>query len=433
MKPATPRQCTPYSDTGNLPRWVSLALGGAILFSLLLHFWAQVCQSQLLHWNLTLLNYQEFLINFEGGPVRRGLLGELLLWSTRLTVVSPILIIQTVCIAAYVAFTLLVILRSRRAGWCWWLCLSPLMCGYLQDVIRKDYIQLLLLLPILALCAREKLSAFRCAAVGALMVLEVLLHEAFIFWGAPLPLLILLTSAQKRRDGALTVCIVLAAFLLQCYWHGDSSVTEGIVASWRGLLPHWNSLNAHSIGGLDWELLPTLDKHFHGNFHSGSIGWWQAAERALVYIVNSFVVTQFAGVFTREASEGRGRELTVRVTRTYLLVSICMVPMFTVLSCDFGRLYLYLTSATVLASMIIPADVTDKATGRFLTGAVTRWTDMIDRLLPLRRRRWVVAVLLLVVGDSTWGFSWSNWFSQTVLGALWIGCYSLCTKLAALI
>lgn len=332
----------------------------------------------------------------------------------------------------YIAFTLWILRRSRRAGWCWWLILSPLLCGYVADVIRKDYLQLLLMVPILTLCARQRLSDVRCFAVMALLVLELFLHEAFIFWGAPLPLLVMLTSSRSRVTSIGCAAVVVFAFLLQSYWHGDAAVTEGIVASWQGVCPRADHMIAHSFGGLDWELMNTIQKHFRGNFYDTSIGWWQAAERVLVFVINAVVVTQFAGAFSREAGTPRGIALTVRVTRVYLLLAICLLPMFTVLSCDYGRIYLYLTASTVMACMMLPPRTLDRATGWCLTGPVTRLVSAINAALPLSTRRYALAILLIFAADSTWGFTWSRWFSQTIAGSLWLIFRAGCTHLSVI-
>lgn len=408
----------PYSSKG-LPHWAYIAVSLAIIIALIFHLWGQVVK-ELNLWDLGRLNYQEFLINFEGGPVRRGLFGELMLWVTQWTGLSPIRIIQIVSLAAYFLFTVWILLRSHRAGWCWWLALSPLMCGYVNDVIRKDYLQLLLLIPVLALCARQKLNNSAATGITLLLVIEIMLHEAFMFWGAPIPLLVILTQSRNRNIGIFYAFIVVIVFLVQCYWHGDAFVTRGIVASWHGICPSSETMTSVSFGGLDWDLLETINIHVHSNFYDKSVGWYLAAERLLVFLFNSFVVTQFAGTFSRYAGGQNGVQLNVRVTRVYLLIFLCLLPMFTILSCDYGRLYLYLTSSTVMACLVLPANVIDKATGWFFTSGIEIIVDKINHLMPLRTRQYMIAIMLFFVSESTTGFTWGRWLIQSVAGALWM-------------
>lgn len=424
MNPVKPA-IKPYSHTNLLPRWVTVGVGVAIVAALGLHVWTQVVKGSLMGDPTGSLQYQEFLINFEGGPVRRGLLGQLMLWLTQLTGLSPIPFINLLAISAYVAFTLWMLRRTRRTGWSWWLALSPLMCGYVNDVIRKDYLQLLLLVPILAMCARQRLTAMRCAAITALLILELLLHEAFIFWGAPLPLLVMLTDRRHRRAGIVCTTLVVITFLLQCRFHGSLAVTERIVASWQQAWPAATSLSPHIFGGIDWEILPTIDLHLHNNFYDPTLGWGLIGARIVAFIINGLLVTQFAGAFGPGAGTDAGRGLTVRVTRLYLMLAVCMLPLFTVLSCDFSRLYLYLATTTVMGSMMLRPGTLDRATGWFATGPATRMVTCIDTHLTLRTRQWLIVALLLICGDATDGFLWQDWRYQTVIGSLWYAVKSL--------
>lgn len=74
MKPLHSSTFRPVGSDG-FPRWLTIAFSVAVILSLLLHIWAQVINDDFGNWDVRMLNYQEFLINFEGGPVRRGLLG----------------------------------------------------------------------------------------------------------------------------------------------------------------------------------------------------------------------------------------------------------------------------------------------------------------------------------------------------------------------
>lgn len=130
-----------------------------------------------------MLHYQEFLINFEGGFVRRGFCGQVLLSLVRFTGLPVISFIQTVCLLIYGAFMLWILRKGYTRGWCWWLFLSPLLCGHTVDIVRKDYLQLLLFIPVLYLCAKDTLALGGRCALLFLLLLELLLHEAFVFWG----------------------------------------------------------------------------------------------------------------------------------------------------------------------------------------------------------------------------------------------------------
>ena len=84
--------------------------------------------------------WSEFLINFEGGFVRRGLIGELLYFFSMSTGLQPAWIFVPVCVIAYIFVTWFLYNKFKGYGIIWWLVFSPLLCGHTTDLIRKDYI-----------------------------------------------------------------------------------------------------------------------------------------------------------------------------------------------------------------------------------------------------------------------------------------------------
>lgn len=90
--------------------------------------------------NLNNYNYSEFLINFQGGFVRRGLLGEFLYQTYK---IADIPISQTILILSLIFFLFVLYFffrKFRERNYCWWILLSPLVLGMSTYMVRKDYI-----------------------------------------------------------------------------------------------------------------------------------------------------------------------------------------------------------------------------------------------------------------------------------------------------
>lgn len=383
-------------------------------------------QSCFLEFPIKYLDGQEFFITYSGGFVRRGLSGELLMLLTKFTGISPITIIKVVVITFYAVFTAWLWLKCRRAGWSWWLCLSPLACGLTAYIIRKDYLQLTLLIPILTLCRVDGLGTVRGLIITILILIELLVHEAFFFWGAPIPMLVLLTSSRSKLVGATCCLAVIVVQAALCINHGSQQVTDIIIGSWQGLFKEADQLIGSGLSGLNWDAVTTFKNHIHMNFqgssHQGGLGWGVSLVRLCIFLINAFVGTQFVGTFSRSASTKEGNISAMMMTRVYLLISICMIPMFTILSCDYGRLYQYVTVTSMMSCLILSHKTLNLATGWFLPNVIRRIETYISDI-SLSRRQWFVGTLLLVAGDSPWGFDVDRWFSSTIIGAV----YNLCT------
>ena len=80
--------------------------------------------------------YTEMLIDYGGGFVRRGMLGDLIHRLAAAAGVSPLNIIRPLCMAAFVAVAAFFFSRFRRLGLNWWLLASPLLFGSLTEIIR---------------------------------------------------------------------------------------------------------------------------------------------------------------------------------------------------------------------------------------------------------------------------------------------------------
>ncbi|MDE7407757.1 MAG: hypothetical protein K2M76_04990, partial [Muribaculaceae bacterium] len=181
--------------------------------------------------------YTEFMINFEGGFVRRGLLGQLLYRLCAATGWSPEFIIVPLALAAC-GFVLWFFFRQfYKRHYCWWLLCSPLFCGHLIDIIRKDFMLYAILIGVCYLLASDKPGMIKRCTAMMLMCLGLFVHEAFLFWGLPLYVLLLFSDKDGRRiaDVLMTV-VVVAVFGLMCIYKGDKTIAIGIVESWNAIM-----------------------------------------------------------------------------------------------------------------------------------------------------------------------------------------------------
>jgi hypothetical protein len=187
-------------------------------------------------WGLT-----DWLINYEGGFVRRGLGGTALLWVNGFTGFP----------AHYLAIGLSLV---AYGGLVWWtmthakghfsplLLMSCLFLGFpaMQGtVVRKDCLLLLLLITCARILVANRSTGLRWTMINVTASVGLLLHETFGF--VALPALALCShlaireSIPKRIGYLLPSFICLALVILH---HGNSSTALAIHKSW---LPLWQS------------------------------------------------------------------------------------------------------------------------------------------------------------------------------------------------
>lgn len=339
----------------------------------------------------------EFLINFEGGYVRRGLLGQLLFGLSSSTGIYVGWLIYGICFGAYLFVTAFFFRAFLKKRYCWWLILSPFLCGMIFSLVRKDYLCYALIIAQIYLVRDGVRSNARCWAAAMVAVMGIMLHEAYIFFGVPVFALMTLRS-RLGPARLLPLAFICGCFLLQCVFKGDSETAMSIISSWNGILPGQplTFMEANSIGALAWDTADTFKMHFMSNFHQDTLGWLTIVWRLLFYVVSYYFITNFIYVMTgKTESAAADRD---NISALYLFSTLCLLPMFLVLSCDNGRIYQYAWMATFIVFLIVPRDTVAGLFGQRIMNIAHRINSFSDRLVKPSRAIMIVLLLCFAEG-----------------------------------
>lgn len=359
--------------------------------------------------------FSEFLINFQGGFVRRGLLGELLLWFSTTTGISPRIPIVVICITAYAVVFGFFLSKFKKGGYSWWLILSPLMCGFITYIVRKDYLLYAVAIAIFCLVKNSNPALWRRFAAFMLAALGLFIHEAFIFWGIPIFALILLSDRRHRSVNISMIAILFGIFGVLSIFKGNYDVACAINESWNNNVAEANLTYTHrnSIGALAWTTSGTMVKQILKNTGatSGFMGivYWPLLTIAIYYLTVFFFRAFRPTKSLYDVAEQN------RLSAILLILFICMLPMFVLLSCDYGRLYQYVVITAMAAFMILDREVID----RMLPGRIVRWAAKTDTFLSriVSPNKWVIALLLITIGISRCYFNPVNSMLESPIGA----------------
>lgn len=365
------------------------------------------------YYDLNGFQFTEWLIDYEGGFVRRGLAGELLHAFCGVTGLWPPAVIVAVCVVCWLGVVLFFFREFHRKGCCWWLLFSPFFLGYTNDIIRKDYLSYLLIIGIFTLLRAGTEKGRRLLGATMLAVLGVFVHEAFIFYGCPLLLLALWRGKGNTAIRALCASLIFGSFALICLCKGDAAVAESVARSWDPLLGagHVRADVPNSINALDWDALTTMRTHMGLNLGASEhyIGvFYQPLLLAGWFVLMSGFLRAFP---LRWGREGRQRHLSALL----LLSVLCLAPMFFGLSCDMIRLYQYATLSSFAAWLLLPPQMLEK----ILPSWLLRWSRRLDVAMERRVRpgKAVMLVLLFMLG-SPYIFSVSGLVDSTIFYSL---------------
>ncbi|MDH6154890.1 hypothetical protein [Polynucleobacter sphagniphilus] len=312
----------------------------------------------------------EWLINYQGGFVRRGLVGEIILKiSSVFPITTSIYAIVFWAFAAYVALFLVIYLKARIQDWSV-LAVAILLQGGIFHMgsggifyIRKEGIFLvffsilcLIYLNIQASSLRRRsiwigLLTFLLLTISPLMVL---MHEAYLFMGFPAAFLLLWIVQKENPDlGYLKKALIFLAlevvglFVLCSMFHGDALQSQAI---WDAL-PFQDRLFLSPtapytpLGPID-SVAWSLGQHLatiYGIFSTGGIFVWilfiPANGLALMYVLSRLETAKTSTAY-------------VQFTRLALIGLLSSSAMFFIAS-DWGRWLAYLSNQTVLLMFIL--------------------------------------------------------------------------------
>ena len=310
--------------------------------------------------------------------MRRGICGELIYQLYHIHPFDVILFIKGIDAVCSILLLILLLYIFKNEGWS--LAILPLPCCLFYNFqmvwARKDCILLLLVFFVFYTFRRGALSkSIRWFLLSSLFAsLAILIHEAFFFYSIPILFVWYshnLYSKYKRKllrnvlYSLLPFVPSIIALFLVTINKGDYSTSQNIWLSWNDVivsypygsknvatyLGHWGVSAQTGIDALTWPLLDTINFHLGVNFHGYSLVlviWMLLASFMLTIHLNSVHISLWA-------IKGNGGGMSGILFLQFLF----LLPMFGILSCDWGRTipYWILTSMMfyhVFGEMRIP-------------------------------------------------------------------------------
>lgn len=366
----------------------------------------------------------EFLINYQGGFVRRGLMGEILFFFAKNYNIDIEWTIKIFCLVCVIAVSTFFIKAFMNKGYT--LYILPL-CFFLgngifhHDWIRKDYLFFCFFIPILWLYNKDKWhTSIRIISINFLVVFIMLSHEVFAFFS--LPLLFLLFFDKYKNPGIFRsvfrslMCLSpsLCAFFLCLIYHGTPETAQVIWDSWMPLLDQTTSdtsVIGDSVAAIGWSSTYIIRMHGGKNFLSMD----QQICSSLVWMITFptvyYITTNALLVFRNRENDFTDRHKSV-LSSVLIFQLFCLSPVFMILSCDYIRLFFYWIASSFAVFLLLPIDKFETLFPVFITHIAERINKVLTDILPPSKT--LLALLMLFMGISPVGFR-VVWAFQTTM------------------
>lgn len=207
----------------------------------------------------------EILINYEGGFVRRGLIGQLIYMLNNTFGIEPLFAAYFFSIASALLFFYLIFKDTIKRGYSILLLPTTMFLSSLfvsGHWVRKDFFIMILFYLIVRLL-RSK-SVWKFLYINILLIIGALSHEVILFISAPIIFISILSDTIVNKQPNLAAvakttgkCILyfipslIAAFLV-LHYKGDLQCATEIWASWSELGVLSGNMSG-AIAAIGWE------------------------------------------------------------------------------------------------------------------------------------------------------------------------------------
>lgn len=309
-----------------------------------------------LHYNYQFeqFGYSDWLINYQGGFVRRGLAGELLFRLYQLHPYPMKATIKAIALITFVFFFCLLLNVFIKEKWSLLTILFPLaLVGANIVNYRRDFLMFLILYAVYYLFfsyySQKKLH--KIIFLQGLSVVLILLYEPSFFLFVPILGMITYAVGTQNRTEKISNTIKMwvlpiFAMVIVCLWKGGTEEAEVIWNSWEPMFRTYNDSDnvVSNIGAgvrfLGNDMISTVKYHLSVLFYLEDWPSWSAVLSCVFYIV-AFPMVYFIVSRTPHLSQNGIEDINpeecMKLGTILLVQFIAMAPMFTVLSCDLGR------------------------------------------------------------------------------------------------
>lgn len=357
----------------------------------------------------------EFLINYQGGFVRRGLFGEILLYIANHVNINIEWTVKIICLITLISVCTFFIRAFLKKGYS--LYILPLCfflgMGILSDYwIRKDYLMIYFFICILRIYQGNLSTFIKISIINFLFISILLNHEVFAFFS--FPVILFLFFSEYKRKGTIKSCILsitylfpsISCFLLMLYYHGDSVTAKLIWNSWQSIgsnsvykVLDENSGNA--IASIAWNSIGTFKEHFKMNFLAVDKDILSLFVWGITFPVVYYISTNVLMVFKKAESSYMHHDKMI-LSSILIFQLLCLLPVFIILSCDYVRIFFYWISSSFTIFLIIPTAKIENLVPSFFSKFIEHLNNCLSNILVPNKA--TLVLLMLFAGISSYTF-----------------------------
>lgn len=362
---------------------------------------------------------QDLFINYRGGFVRRGLLGEIILGLYEKFGIAPELFIQSLSVFSFLFVVVYVVIKFKKLN------LNPYVLFSFYGLagvaisgmayFRRDYIMFVFMVLVVMMFEKVKLKAWFIFS-NVVTIFAILCHEAYFLYSVPAFIFMTYSKSHNFYKSVFMWIPSIIAFLIVCFFKGDANVASKI---WESVRPIYNGGHEKDMPMLIEFIGKSSKDAFVLHLKSNFLGHCYKIPTLVLTIVTiwlSFYTVSSIPFINNGDIDFRRRKFMGVVLFCQF---ICLLPMFTVLSCDRMRVFIY----WILSSIILYISIKEKFS-EFLLSKIeefpllSRSIEYVDAKMMLHKSPKISIGLLslFIVGSEPFTGSIVYFFNSSILG-----------------
>jgi len=369
-------------------------------------------------WQIT-----EFLINYQGGFVRRGLIGEILLTLYKYFNLNPYIIILSLSSFAYLCLWIFFLYSFLKKGLPIILLPFTFFLGHhviTGNWVRKDI--LITLIFIIVLYISIKKSSYYLFFVNLLLIIGILIHEGIVFISIPIILLILINNKNiyTNKLNLLKYFIIslfkispaIATFILCIYFKGTPIMSQVIWQSWEAIPFPIQSSDYSTIpsalGGLSWSFNEIVSRtlNIFKNYDGGvfaPIAWFFIILIIYYYLTNIKKLKLF---FFKIKKNNNIKHFSI-----ILIFQLLMIfPLF-IIGIDYGRWIFYWVTSSFSILVLTPSESLSTLFPKFLTRISLKINTLLNSTFTISKD--FMYIIPFFIGTLFWIWNLDDYIKTT--------------------
>lgn len=364
-------------------------------------------------------NISEFLINYQGGFVRRGLTGEIILNLYKYIGIKPYTTILFTCISAYIILIVFFVRSFIKNGYPIFILPFVFFLGnpIINDFwVRKDVLIILFFIAIINFSIKK--SDLQLILINLFFIIGLLIYEPLGFFCFPILFLLLINKNNGfNKTNSLIKFISISkllpsifTFFCVLYFKGSPIVSNQIWNSWKPVVfPIQNkndNLIPAAINGLSWSLKQGISftgntlLNFQNNIYAPIA--WLLILLLIYYLLTNISILNLKIVNYKLYKDFNITNFSKATTSNILIIQLfAIIPLF-ILGWDYGRWVFFWVISSFAIIILVPENKLSSLIPKSILIISTKINEILDLLLS--KSKGFLVLLCMIIGFPT--FSW---------------------------